>query len=637
MTGPRPAARRPGRASLPILLGFALLALGLGIDFHLDVRARDAFSWMDPYQYYDFALGVLAGHEHLADFEVASVFPLLVVPFLGVSASIASALWTQFAALLLLFWSVHALCRELSIRTASPGVAALVASSPLLIGLSRTLYVELTLSALVSLAFVLWLRLLRNPGWRAGLPFAGVVAAGLLTKMTFPLFLLVPVTAAVWERVVTRRDREAFVLASASLTPIVLVVLVQAVFLPRAFGYILSLGNTAIPPMRLIGPTERGSLASLTFYLVELGRTMLLALTPFLALAAWQSLRTLARTRRPTASSPRAVLWLWLLGPLVLLVLQPVKEPRHVAPCVVPAVLLAVLAIEAVPGRAWRRALLASAFALAALNFFAVTRHVLETPYFLDRGIHLDALARATTRASDAADYAGTPPALRALHWKYDHGFALVGFPANEALALTWWAFPGVTYDLETFDDPQGFSVAVPGGRFEDPWLLAAFDTYNRRCGWHGYVHDLPRDEVVANADFVLWNADTPAPEPGRFPGHRLVETIERSPGWIHVLRRIGDGSSLRVRSAKRYLERHPQLSPEERAVVARELRMAAGLGGVHPGVGDRSPELARPGSDGRPPRNIYWVAGYDALELLSAERIRSAAGSRSLRRPATR
>ena len=160
-------------------IGFALLIALFGIDFYADVRERDVFSWMDPYQYHDFGRAVLEGRERFDSFEIPSIFPFLLMPLLAIDASIPSALSINFVATLLLLFSLHSLCRELGVRTPSPLVALLVLSSPLLIGLSRSLYVEYTLSALVAFAFLLWLRFLRTGTWRSGVAF-GLVFPGIV-------------------------------------------------------------------------------------------------------------------------------------------------------------------------------------------------------------------------------------------------------------------------------------------------------------------------------------------------------------------------------------------------------------------------------------------------------------------------
>jgi len=109
-------------------LGFAVLAALFAWDFYFDVRDRDLFSWMDPYQYYGFTVGVLDGSEAIDSFEIPSIFPFFVMPLLAFEPSVASALWVNVASMLLLLLGVHLLCRELGLRTPSVIVALLVQS-----------------------------------------------------------------------------------------------------------------------------------------------------------------------------------------------------------------------------------------------------------------------------------------------------------------------------------------------------------------------------------------------------------------------------------------------------------------------------------------------------------------------------
>jgi hypothetical protein len=85
--------------------------------------------------------------------------------------------------------------------------------------------------------------------------------------------------------------------------------------------------------------------------------------------------------------TPRATLWFWLIGPLVLLVPQIVKEPRHVAPCIVPAILLMMLAIDSISQRAVRFSALVLLCGVSVLQYFLSTTGNFDTPYFLDRAL----------------------------------------------------------------------------------------------------------------------------------------------------------------------------------------------------------------------------------------------------------
>jgi len=595
-------------------LGLAALVVAYAIDFHFDVRHRDVFSWMDPYQYYDFARGLLAGNEHIGSFEIPSIFPLMLIPALAIDASIPSALHTNLAFTALLAWAVFRLCREVGISSPAWLVVALVLSSPLLLGLSRTVYIEYGLSAVVALAFVFWLRFLRAPDFGSGLRFAITFAVGFLMKTTFPLFFVAPLGAAIASHLHERRSGVSMAFVYATLTPIALVVLIHATVFTGAAGYYERLGNTFIPIMKLVGPPESFSWDSAHYYFAEMGRTGTALLTPFLLLAAVLGIRRMSGMRMQSLGSPRTALWLWLLGPLVLLIAEPVKEPRHIAPCVVPAVLLIVIGIESCVRRSFRLPLLAAAGILAIAQFLWVTRGALETPYFLDHPLRWTEIRGAMVESAVSPVYRATPPAVRPLHWSFNQNVVLAGFSANEALAITWQLFPGVVFDLSTFADPERMSPAVPYAQFEDLFLLSAFNTYNRRSGWRHYYESIPREDAIRNADFVLVN-DVDGIDPGsRFPDHTLVRSVPREIGSVHVLRSRLPTTPYRVIYAQRFLARSPMLTAEERRVVSADLLMAAVLGGYR----DRAENLIRRDPDLQNAfgsvRNIYWIGGYGSL-----------------------
>lgn len=608
-------------------LGFALLIAAFAIDFHLDTRARDVFSWMDPYQYYEFAVEVATGKASFAAFEIPSIFPFFVVPLVALQPSIPASLWVNFAAMLVLLASVHQLCRELGVRTPTPLVGFLVLTSPLLLGLSRTLYVEFTLTAIAAAACVFLLRFLRRPDLKTALAFGCLFGLGFMTKTTFPVFLLPPVAGVVVGRAARGRGAEAGLLLAGTLGALSLAALVHLSVFSQSLGYYWNLLRTSLPFMRLMGPPEALSWSSVAYYYGEVGRTMLFLLTPLLALALLDAWRHAAPLRWRSLATPRAVLWLWFLGPLSLLIAHPLKEPRHVAACAVPAVLLVVIGIEALPRRA-ARAALAVALLLAALQFGLVTAGALSMPYFVDRPLHYDAIQQAMLGTSDSRSYAKTPPALRALHWKYNQNVAVAGFPGNESLALAWQGFPGIVFDLDTLDVEETASDAIAFERFEDLYFLAAVNAYNRRCGWHGYHATLSREAVVDNADFLILNGRAGERAAERYPGHVLVDTIEREGGDIRVLRSRRVTTPYRVLYARAFLARQPTLGTNEVRVVARELLMAAVLGGDAAEVGRLLGEFDALGQTEPPVRNIYWIGGYPALLRFSQRQLSTLPGS---------
>ena len=87
--------------------GLFCLLFVFAIDFHFDIRQRDAFSWMDPQQYYGFAVSLVEGTRPYNDFEVASIFPFFVYPAVAIENSVASALWTNFVFALILVLGIH--------------------------------------------------------------------------------------------------------------------------------------------------------------------------------------------------------------------------------------------------------------------------------------------------------------------------------------------------------------------------------------------------------------------------------------------------------------------------------------------------------------------------------------------------
>ncbi len=607
-----------------------LLAILWLADFHLDVRGQDAQTWMDPYQYLGSAEALAAGEMALGDLTLPSVFPFFIAPALALSPTIPAALWVNAAFMALLLFAIHLLCREIGIATPSAAPALLVLSSPVLIGLSRSLYVEWALTALGALACWSWLRLLRSTDARRAALFATIFAAGFLMKMTFPLFVALPLLCGALGLALAGRPARAIVLAAAVVIPALVVLGVQALFFPGTLAYYETLGNTTMPIMYLIGPEERLSPASLAYYPAELWKSLVGLPALFLLLPLLPLRGAAGRLRPAVLAGEKAALWAWLAGPLILLTLQTVKEPRHVAPCAVPAALLVVASIESLRGRAARAGLLAAALAAGAGPYGAVTSKVWEAPYFLDGPLRLDRIVSAMERArgGDPAD-PGEPPALRDLSWRFNRNVVLDGFEPNAALALTWRLFPAVTYDLATLPAAGAPPRAARHRSFEDLFILAAFDTYNRRCGWEVYDATLPREEILRHAEIVVVKGGDPAEASARHPAHRLAESLDLDDGPVHVLvLASGVATPYRALFAERYLAGHPDLDEAEREVIARELLYVRVLGGrmrEAEALLGRFPRL-REGSGGR--RNIYWIGAYNQLHELARRRYLRFAGA---------
>lgn len=594
-------------------VGLLLLIILFSVDLYLDIHQRDSFSWMDPGQYYQFAKDVMEGRKGISQFEIPSIFPLFIIPSLRVHNSIAGALGINLLFLVLLVIGIHLLCRELEVKTPSPIIALLVLTSPLIIGLSRSLYLEFAMTALVTLAFFLWLRMLKESRWTILLWFSIIFILGFMTKMTFPLFFVMPFLGAAIGNMANGKYKKAILLVPILLTPIFMVVLIQKAFFPVAFNYYLSLGHTTLPIMYLIGPPQILSGSSMIYYFLQLGKTMLFLLVPFLAIAVvtpWRWWRTL---RWSTLAGHRAALWLWMLGPMVLLILQPVKEPRHAAPCVIPAVLLIFIGLENILSRRLRITLIILAAIIGIIQYITITRGFLHVPYFMDRPTHIKEIRNQVLAADpNKKIYRFTPRNLRWLHWFFNQNIAIGGFDPNTALTITWAFQPGIVFDLDTMDDPNQLSDRIPYRRFEDLLIFSSFNTYNRRCGWHWYFLPLSRQQVIDNADFLLLKNIEQSKAEQQFPHFQVVTTIRTGNGPILLLRSDHTGRKpFREMYAREFLKRHPSLSPVEQNTIGFDLRLTAALGGNMTASLDISRQF--PGLNQLPlqKRYIYFIGNH--------------------------
>jgi hypothetical protein len=292
-----------------------------------------------------------------------------------------------------------------------------------------------------------------------------------------------------------------------------------------------------------------------------------------------------------------------------------------VAASVVPAVLLVVLGIEDLAKPHARRVALAIAVTLACAQYAAVTWGLVSVPYFMDRSLHYAEIRGRIAAVDERTLYEATPESLRSARWTFNQNVALAGFPPDEALALTWQLFPGVVFDLDTFDVPGGEFEPVPYPTFEDLFFLAAINTYNRRCGWRHYQPTLSREEIAENAEVLILNDDDGSGEIlERFPEHDRFASIARGEGAIHLLRATRSAEPYRILYARHFLERSTPLADEELRSVATEMLIARVLDGDRAGARALTREFPGLAAANTPPRNIYWIGGYHPLIRFAAE-----------------
>ena len=116
-------------------------------EFIAAISRQDAFTWMDPYQYFEFARDVSSGVRAFNQFQLPSVFPFFIVPFLAIRPSISFALGANTLFMAALLFAGYRLCVHFNVRKWYYAVAVPFLCSPLIIGLSHSLYAELALSA----------------------------------------------------------------------------------------------------------------------------------------------------------------------------------------------------------------------------------------------------------------------------------------------------------------------------------------------------------------------------------------------------------------------------------------------------------------------------------------------------------
>lgn len=614
MPGDSPADFAVSPRALPRLRWTRLWPLGLllvaySADFHFDVRGRDTFSWMDPWEYYTYACALYQGQVSAAELPLPSIFPYFQYPMIAVDSGIPASLWINvlFAGVLLV--AIHVLSHQLELKTPSVVIGTVVLACPLLLGLSRELYVEFSLTAIVALQYVLWLECFERERSQWAIPFMLLLVFGQMTKMTYPLFFIAPFFLRATVLVRHKQWLSALSLVAMFALPVLFALLVEAHFFPTAFSYYLSLGFTTLPVMPLIGPRQVFSFDSVTYYSRHVGITMLAGVAAFLALPLLRTGR-LRRCLDDVEARRDLLLWLWLVGPLVILILQPVKEPRHVAPCTVPAVLLVFRGIEGLGRARLRHAVLTMLLVVALAQYAAVTWGLVYCPYFLDHNVHVAEIDNAVLGSRGVS---GEDKHL-SIRDKYAQNVAIAGFEPNSALALAWYFHPGVVYDLDLpADDRRMFDT--PLAEFEDLYTYTAFNIYNWRCRWPAYYQTLDREDVIWNADYIVVKGRSRGQAAREYPGHRVIGLERASDGPIVVLqnRRIAT-ESYRTVYARRFLERNANLSDRELATIHKEMAMASYYRANRPSADLPPPAFPSDFLPGGPIRPIYFYGTYWAL-----------------------
>jgi hypothetical protein len=277
------------------------------------------------------------------------------------------------------------------------------------------------------------------------------------------------------------------------------------------------------------------------------------------------------RAQQPqTANLSHTLLWSWLVVPLIALAFFPVKEPRHLLPCLVPAVLLIFTALSQVPRPALRRTLTAALMLISITQYLLLTHHRLAAPYFIDHPLGFEAIAATllppiTPLEPLASSYGSLSPRASELqHWEYSTNFALAGFDPSEAFCLAWQFTPAVVYDLDALPAPGRPSSSIAYRRFEDLFSYTHFTLYNNRLFWPRPYVTLNAQDILANADYILLKNYTPQAAAARFPTHQRLTTVQTPAARILILKSRRPTTPYRELYARQFLGRLPPSRPRD-------------------------------------------------------------------------
>ena len=374
-------------------------------------------------------------------------------------------------------------CRPVS----AAGAGVVVLLLPLGAWVSRETLLDPTLAGWVALALFLVLksRFLELRGWT--LLFGLVVAAGMLTKWTFVVFLILPVLYSCYRT--SERSRVLRNLLDAALLA-----------LPFIFWwYLPNLGSLwqrfKSTSLAAVWEQDPGlySFWGWIYYLRSLSSYYLFfILTAALVWAVFHLLR------RPIGPTDSFLLWTALGGVLLLTALK-AKDPRYVMPLVSPIVIILIRGFDTLKGRQWVPGIVLIAF----FQFIAVSFSV--SPFsgklaFFEVDDDTDYLGMGREWVLYSSDYFEVLGPPRAEDWRYAEiarhfdSEARVGF-VSDAVRFNPAA-------LRLFAMEQGIQLSIlrVGDRAEFMEELESLDWLVGKTGEQGISHITRYNQQVYDA-----------------------------------------------------------------------------------------------------------------------------------------
>jgi hypothetical protein len=561
---------------------------------------------MDPYQYYGFALDLVNGVRAFNKFELPSIFPFFIVPFLKIKATISFALIANIVFIALVASAVYFICDYFEIKKWVYLIIICFLCSPLIIGLSHSLYPELALSALVAWQYVFWFKSDHFNSRKMTIAFILLFCIGMMTKSTYPVFFIGPCLVEVLYLAKKKAVIALFKLAAIFILPITTVILIQKFVFPDSFEYYTSGFYTHLPIMSLIGPSKISVIDSLSYYFANVWKTMLFLLTPFLIFP----LVTKFKYRKDL------YLWTWFLISLMVLTIPQVKEPRHVAPALLPALLLIVLGISRIKQTALKICITSLLLLLSIIQFLLIIGHQLNVPYFIDRpSFYNEIVTLMVANENNKEIYSDSKGNFDLSHWKFTKNFVIAGYDPQMALSLTWNLSPGVVYDIDFTKDPHAKKSRYGFENFEDLYFIEAFNTYNRQCLYETTYESLDSAIIIENADFIIAGEKTSTSKlSGFYDRFDLLQQWKTDKGTVSLLQANNPvQNTYRTLYDRLYLSKG-RMNPETFSAIYFDLLLNASLQHNSSQIIGLQKELQPHLQSMVKPKNIYWIRNRKEL-----------------------
>ena len=286
---------------------------------------------------------------------------LVTIPFYllaGTDRGAAEMVNVLFVSLMIL--SVYGIGRRLYTETAGLIAAALLASYPAIVGLSKFYLADVPETAMVTLAVYAALRATSTPRTSRSILLGLACGAGLLATWRFAIYFAGPIAYLLL-------SSEKKLLSTSSLAArrrnLLLGGGAAALVAGPWYGVHLPELISSISGVRWGFPSSTAFLKSLLFYPCAFIAILLLPMTLLFLVGLAATLM-----RRKAVLLPA----LWLLVPMVLLLPVRQKTPRALTPVLPAAALLTAAGISMMRTVPLRRGLMGAAMTVGALNFIAI-------------------------------------------------------------------------------------------------------------------------------------------------------------------------------------------------------------------------------------------------------------------------